>query len=148
MKLVYITTGPILEMGCGMYSTPFLHWACFPDKRKLVTCENDPKYFDYLKQFEAGYHEINCVEDFDSINIDGPWAIAFIDHSPHERRSSDIKRLLQADYIVAHDTENREDKKYRYSSILRLFKYRYKHVETTPYTSVFSNKYDLKNFRV
>ena len=29
MDIVSKTDGPILEIGTGVFSTPYLHWACF-----------------------------------------------------------------------------------------------------------------------
>jgi len=148
MKLIHITTGPILELGAGIYSTPFLHWACYPTKRRLVTYENNPSYYEYARRCQNDYHAVNYITNWDDINISEPWSIAFIDHSPSERREIEIKRLLHADYIVAHDTENSQMVKYGYHKILNLFKYRYKFSEIRPHTTIFSNKYDVRYFSV
>lgn len=148
MKLVNTTRGSILELGCGVYSTIYLHWACYPSKRRLVTFESNPQYFDFAKQFETDFHTINCIENMDAWDIREPWAIAFVDHAPDTRRIEEIKRLVHADFVVAHDAENRFDRKYRYSTIWPLFKYRWKYSDTMPHTAVFSNKHDLSNFTV
>ena len=148
MKLVHDTPGAILEMGCGIYSTIFLHWACYPTKRRLVTYESKPEWFRFLSQFGNDFHEVHLVENWDSICLSEPWSVAFIDHAPDERRYLDIKKLLHADYVVAHDAENRRDKKYRYSSIYPLFKYRHKYSGAFPPTLILSNRVDLSKFSV
>ena len=51
IKLVGETTGDILELGIGLYSTPFLHWSCFPNKRKLVSYESAEGYIKLLKPY-------------------------------------------------------------------------------------------------
>ena len=145
MKLMSITDGPVLEVGTGIYSTSYLHWECFRTKRKLVSYEGHPDYFHWLKACANDYHEVHFVENWDSIDLSGPWSIAFIDHAPAERREYEIKRLLHADYIVAHDTDNSQARKYGYHRILKLFKYRFK-LGTRPATSVFSNKFDVRGF--
>ena len=38
--------GDVLELGSGLYSTALLHWICLEQKRKLITYENDQRYFD------------------------------------------------------------------------------------------------------
>ena len=35
IKLMAMTSGDVLEVGTGIYSTPFLHWACFSQGRNL-----------------------------------------------------------------------------------------------------------------
>lgn len=151
MKLVSITNGPILELGSGWYSTPYLHWACYANKRKLVTYEDNPKWFDFTKQFASEYHLIRLVDDWNKIDISEPWSIAFIDHDPivDRKRVEEMKRLTHADYVVAHDTENSRNRHYRYFDAYKLYKYRFKFTSAgLPYTSVFSNKFDVSNFRI
>jgi len=148
MKLFPITTGSILELGCGMYSTSYLHWACYGSKRRLLTCEHNHDYFKFLRECENDYHEIRYVDDWDSVDLSEPWSIAFVDHAPSGRREHEIRRLAHADYVVAHDTQNREVRKYGYHRIFGLFKYRHKFNEVMPNTSIFSNKHDVRNFKV
>lgn len=146
MKLVQVTSGPILELGSGIYSTPFLHWHCFLTKRLLITYENNPQYIGYALQFKTDFHHVYFTSDWDLVYLNRPWSIAFVDHSPAERRAIEIRRLIHADYIVAHDTENSQASKYGYNSILKLFKYCYKFNEIRPNTTIFSNKHDVRHF--
>lgn len=146
MKVVQMTSGPILELGCGLYSTTYLHWICHPTKRRLVTYENNPRYFEFLIEHETDFHEVHCIDNWDSIDISHPWSVAFIDHAPDKRRGIEAKRLTHADYVVAHDTENRNLKKQGYDSAMRLFRYRWKYDETWPHTSLWSDKFDLAGF--
>ena len=146
MKAVSLTTGPILELGCGLYSTTPLHWACWVPKRKLVTYENNPDYFDFLRSYETEWHEVHCIDDWDAIDISGPWSVAFVDHAPDGRRWREVKRLLHAEYVVAHDSEGRNDKKYQFSKATPLFKYQFEYLEAFPHTSVWSNVHDVTDF--
>ena len=146
--LVSMTSGPILELGVGFCSTPYLHWVCYPKKRRLVSYENNPEYYVYAESWKDDFHEIHCIKDWASIDISEPWSIAFVDHSPGERRAEETKRLLHADYVIAHDTENRSDRRYHFNSILNLFKYRFKYTSAYPYTSIFSNKFDVRDFKI
>lgn len=146
IKLVTLTEGPILELGTGLFSTPYLHWACFLPKRKLISYDNDSNYFAQAKEYVCDYHEVHFVEDWDKIDISGHWTIALIDHTPRGRRIEEIKRLANScDYIVVHDTNGRWDPKYRYSLIYPLFKYRYDFRGSKPFTTVLSNSKDLSN---
>lgn len=149
MRAVAKTTGPILELGCGLYSTTPLHWACFVPKRKLVTYENNPDYYEFLKAYATDWHEVHCVSSWDSIDISGPWSVAFVDHdSPGERdrRFREVQRLGHAEYVVVHDTERANEQRHRLSEMNALFKYRYQFRDALPNTTVFSNIHDLTNF--
>jgi len=146
MKVVAETTGPILELGCGLYSTTPLHWACWVPKRKLVTYENNPHYHDFLKRYETAFHEVHCIDDWDAIDISGPWSVAFIDHEPGNRRWREVERLQHAEYVVAHDTEGRNDRKYGFSKIASLFKYQFEYKNAFPHTTIYSNVHDVRNY--
>jgi predicted O-methyltransferase YrrM len=151
MKLMSITSGDILELGTGLYSTPYLHWACFPTKRKLVSYDNDPLYFSFSEQFKSDFHDVQLVKDWDEItqSAQKPWAFVLIDHAPSERRRVDAANLKDlAEYLIVHDTDPRQEKHYGYKSIWDQFKWRYTYKVTTCWTTVVSNKVDLKDFRV
>ena len=143
MKVLSITEGDVLELGMGLYSSPFLYWACF-EKRKLVSYDNDPKYFHWNKEYESPLHEVYLVEDWDKIDIEKPWDVVLVDHAPAERRIEEITRLSQfAKYVVVHDTQKRNEFAYHYSKIYPLFKYHYKYRNVKPHTSVLSNFVDV-----
>jgi len=146
MKVVAETEGPILELGCGLYSTTSLHWACWVPKRKLVTYENNPRFYEFLKRYETDFHEVHCITDWADIDISGPWSVAFVDHEPGLRRWQEVERLQHSEYVVAHDTERRNDHKYGFSKVAPLFKYQFQHRGAFPNTTVFSNTHDVTNF--
>ena len=146
MKAVAETTGPILELGCGLYSTTPLHWACWVPQRKLVTYENNPGFFDFLKAYQTEWHEVHCIDDWDAIDISGPWSVAFVDHEPGLRRGIELGRLTHAEYVVVHDSEGRNGHKYGLSKSAGLFRYKFEYLNAFPHTSVFSNTHDVKDF--
>lgn len=138
------TSGNILELGVGFCSTPYLHWNCYPKKRKLVSYENNPEYYSFARSWEDNFHEIYCISSWDNIDFSNSWSIAFIDHCPHFRRAIEAKRLMHADYLIIHDSESRNDNKYHLSTVRNLFKYDYQYRGAYPYTCILSNKYDPK----
>lgn len=151
MKAVSLTTGPILELGCGLYSTTPLHWACFVPKRKLVTYENNPSYFDFLKAYETPWHEVHCVDCWDTIDISGPWSVVLVDHEPcqgdpRHRRCIECERVTHAEYVVVHDTERANENRHHLSHMNSLFKYRFWWREPWPNTTIFSNLHDVTGF--
>lgn len=148
MKAVAETEGPILELGCGLYSTNPLHWACWVPKRKLVTYENKPEFYEFLKQYETDFHEVHCIDDWETIDISGPWSVAFIDHDPGKGklRWKEAARAQHAELLVVHDSEPRNDHKYGFSNLTPLFKYQFSFTETWPQTTIFSNTHDVTDF--
>jgi len=146
IKMIQMSEGPILELGTGFYSTPILHWICAENKRKLVSYESSADYFEVVKRYATDFHEVNFVEDWSKIDISEYWGLVFVDHYPAEQRILEMARVTNnADYVVAHDSEPRNDKLYHYSTINELYKYRYDYDKLYPNTVVFSNKNDLIN---
>ena len=115
-------------------------------ERKLVTYENNPAFFKFLEAYETDFHEVHCIDDWDAIDISGPWSVAFIDHEPGIRRWQEVARVVHAEYVVAHDTEGRNDRKYGFSKIADLFEYQFEYGGAFPHTSIYSNLHDVTNF--
>ena len=105
IELVPKTTGSILELGVGYQSSPYLHWACWP-KRRVVSYESSPNYYDFARQWERDNHEVHCVESWEDVDLSEPWAIAFVDNSPTYARAICLKKLTHAEFVVVHDTES------------------------------------------
>jgi hypothetical protein len=142
-----MTDGPILELGSGTYSTPYLHWACAPSKRPLVTYETNPKWWDdYLKDFASDFHTVAFVSDWSVPKLDVHWAIAFVDHDGV--RSETVQRLLHAEYVVCHDTENKGQRRWGLVGVARWFRWQWKYAEYRPNTTIFSNTHDLTDFQL
>lgn len=146
LKAVLQTDGPILELGSGLCSTPFLHWLCWVPKRRLVTYECNEQFYEYASQFKTDYHEVRCIKDWDDIDISERWSVAFIDHDPGLRRGVELGRLTHAEYVVAHDTEPCNEPAHGYEKTSSRYRYRFNHSEVLPHTSVFSNTHDVTNF--
>jgi hypothetical protein len=150
MKIMSMTDGPVLELGMGLFSTPFLHWACYDAKRKLTSYENKQHFYELFDFYDRredvndySYHEINLVENWDDVVFSGQYSIALIDHNPGPRRKDEIRRLANSvDYMIVHDANGRHDKYYKFTEIYPLFKYR-KDITVYPQTTILSNFKDL-----
>jgi hypothetical protein len=144
IKLVQMTTGPVLEMGIGWNSTPVLHWLCLD--RRLLSLENDREWYEKFVEFGVGKHKIGYVKDWEKARIDNTrWSVVLIDHRPALRRHKDAIRLKDnADFIILHDSEPEIDKFYAYRRVWPHFKYRYDHTGVKPHTTVLSNRHDLR----
>ena len=107
------TSGPILECGAGMYSTPLLHALCWPS-RPLVTLETHPQWYAAVAGFANEYHTIRKIEAWRDEPFDGMWSVIFIDSRPRKSRVALIERLRdRADVIVLHDYGATKDRSKR-----------------------------------
>lgn len=150
MKAVEKTDGDILELGMGVFSTPYLHYHCMLSGRKLVSYENYKNWIGFFHKYhyENDNHEIKFVEKYSDAKIEKPWDVVLIDQTPDSSRIEEVKRLVnRAKYIVIHDSNERHNKIYHYDTIYPLFKY--KTVwdrEDSNNATVLSNLVDLKDF--
>lgn len=112
------STGPVLELGGGHFSTPFLHAFCISSGRPLITVETDATWkMRFADCLEIQGHEF----------MDGPYrkvidelvgylgirfGVAFIDQSPggQERAISFQKLAPASDYVVVHDYHGENEK--------------------------------------
>jgi len=146
VKMFNETTGPILELGAGTFSTPLLHWLCQDSKRKLVTYETDEQYFtDEIAQYQTDFHDVRLIDSCLNVPNTDHWGFVFVDHHPNLERKESAKRFIDiADFVILHDALPRWDFKYRYSEIFPTFKYKKIFDQYYPPTAVVSNKYEIK----
>lgn len=139
------TNGDVLELGTGIFSTPFLHYWCDYKKRNLVSVENDLNFYNMSKCFEGEFHKIFYTENWDTPYLECSWDIVFIDHAPPEQRRVDLMRFSNlSKYIIVHDTNGRQEKHYHLSNLWKEFKY-IKTFNYFPMTTIVSNFYELKD---
>ncbi len=134
------TSGPIIELGCGFYSTPLLSLAAMYG-RQVDTYETNSQWLDQIADLlpaRPRSHRLIAIDSYDGIPLPNKWELALIDHEPGNRRAADIERLSGCcDIFVAHDTELRVRQLYNYEPVFRRFKHRF---DTTinPRTTVVS----------
>lgn len=149
------TTGPVLELGCGDFSTPILHTVC--RGRKLVSLENDPEFIKTYLDLRTADHEIALVPTWNTQHpdllkiLEHPWDLAFVDQHPCAYRGPFIEILRKnTKLIVAHDTEPVHADLYGYEPLLSTFKYRLDYnrfpFPPCPWTSAVSDHLDVREF--
>lgn len=151
-RVLQVTKGPVLELGAGYFSTPFMYWVCKEQKRKFVSYENDLRWCKKLYQWDKeretkdGLASLRYVKNWDDADIDNiHWSVVFIDHRPALRRKDDARRLKDnADYILMHDSEPEINKFYKYNWVYDDFKYKYDYTMVKPHTVILSNFKKLK----
>jgi hypothetical protein len=154
IQAVNKTKGDILELGIGIFSTPYLHYQALLSKRHLTSIDNNEGWVNKFKTSEVSghryqnkYHDLIYVSSYDDAKIEKPWDVALVDHSPSGRRITDIKRLSQyAKYIIIHDSAERKEREYQYGEIYPLFKYKTDWNKDANPATVLSNFIDLTNF--
>lgn len=148
------TTGPVLELGLGAYSTPLLHAMCLVGNfamgqgfrpRLLVSAEHDRDWYRRFTRFAYRYHELNVVEDWATWEpLDWDWDVVLLDHGPAADRKVTLARLAEtARLIVLHDTEKPAGEAYGCGDLMRAFRYRYDDGRAEAQTTVLSNVDDL-----
>lgn len=139
LELFPSVTGPVLELGAGVHSTPLLSWLCADKGLPFVSYETDAVWAKRIQ--DATVPGITThIDDYANAPIDKPWGMAFIDHAPAERRKVDILRLKDlAAFIVVHDTDPNEEWRYGFEDVFPQFRYRKDYTNHSPHTTVLSN---------
>lgn len=155
------TSGPVLECGTGLFSTPILHTLCAPTRRRLVSLETDGAWMEKFVELRRPWHEVTLIDDWAKTLTQRPepeWAVVLVDNNPHESRQDVLTVLAnKAIVLVLHDSQCcdggfdgwhvfRDQQPY-----LGLFKYK-RHFEMNqeryPRTTLLSNRVPLDVFDI
>lgn len=138
--------GPILELGCGYWSTPALHGLCRVQGRQLLTADVDAGWLERFRVLECESHKlVHVTASWDDLDLESQlWSLALVDHSPGERRPRDIERLRDhAGLVLAHDSETPT---YGYDAVFPLYKFRKDYDVVRPWTTILSNSIDVRGW--
>lgn len=123
------TTGDMLELGMGFYSTKILHKISQDYGRKLVSIDTDSNWIDQFKEFNSTeLHNIFLVNKTElfTYGSNKNWSIVLVDHTDGVLRSINAKRFyLNAQIVLLHDAEDSSEKYYFYKKnrVYSYFKY-------------------------
>jgi len=126
--IVHQTTGSVVELGVGHYSTPMLHFMC--QNREVVSIETNAEWHNYFSSlFAKGSHKFEFTNENLISNVlknyTRKWDVAFVDHGPEQDRPRCVELLRnRAKYIVVHDSEPNAVA-YGWNGIFDTFKYKY-----------------------
>ena len=144
--LTHTTFGDVLELGTGLFSTPFLHYHCVPRERMLISVDNDAKWLEVSRSFEHPYHKLILTDDWNLPELIRPFDVVFIDHFPPEQRKIDLLKYANlAQFIVIHDTNGRQERHYHLKDVWKEFKYVNHYGKFFPQTTIVSNFRDVSN---
>jgi hypothetical protein len=135
-----VTEGDVFEFGMGNFSTPMLHSICEEQDRKLLSTDNNLKWFEKFILYKNKNHNMFVFEidkillkQYDFFN--SHFSVVFVDAAPAEVRQPFIDLMQNCtDYFVVHDTESAG---YRYD--FSKFKHVLTYKKIVPWTSILSN---------
>jgi len=120
MAVVEATTGPILEVGTGLYSTPYLHKVS-EGGRLVVSVENHEEWFAKAEKYASENHRVLSEIPQEPERFD----VALIDQDPEALRRGSLESLRpRITYAVVHDTEPTANAMYVWGMFLDSFAYR------------------------
>ncbi len=136
------TTGPVLELGSGWFSTPLV--AAFATDRLVRTVETNHEWYDRISRvctyqpITRHRHQIVFVPDYNDAPVDDhQWSVVLLDHEPPPRRGVDALRLRdRCQLMIGHDSEHPD---YGYGPAFDTFKYRFTLSSVFPWTTVVSD---------
>jgi len=141
------TSGSILELGMGVFSTPFLHYIAVLDNRRVVSVENFKDWSEFFfSKYSHKNHEIKVIPSWGDLDVNGNWDVVLVDQTPDLARIEAVKKLAdKARYIIIHDSTPKYESHYHYSEIYPLFKYRKDWTLDRNHATVLSNFVDLED---
>jgi len=138
------TQGPVLELGCGHYSTRVLHALCGAQGRELTTIDVNEPWVAQFAHLKAPWHRILLVPDIAiylaAEVIEGKrWSVVFEDSGRAQFRPDNIAAVRKAaDLIIVNNTEPGRPV-YQYERILPSFPHRWDYKRYPVWTSVVSD---------
>jgi hypothetical protein len=118
LEVLKLTNGPVLEIGAGDYSTSLIHENC---KKLIITIDDNPEWLSKYEYLKGPLHRFKLFSkenfkkffDIDHIN----YGLVFIDASNWDERNYAVMAYRDtADYLVIHDSENRNlDCRFKYA---------------------------------
>jgi len=106
VKYLMRTSGPIVEIGCGDYSTPLIHEIAAAQGRTVCTLDSSADWLNRFASYKTDWHSFLHVESWDDWQPEGRYGLAFIDHTPGPRRPIEFMKLRDvSDILILHDTE-------------------------------------------
>lgn len=152
------SSGAILEMGSGHYSTPLLHALNLKDKRKILTTDTSKEWLSNFKELENDWHQFQYIpvyeDDWEVNPKPEKWedlaiptkefGLIFVDHRPGERRKVDIARFAETKaLVIVHDSQ---EMSYGYEEAFSKYKYRLDYKRFPVHTTILSNELNVEKF--
>ena len=136
LRCVLATRGPVLEIGCGEWSTPVLNAVCRAMGRTLKSYETN---VEWAEKVSAATGASVLSSEYYYGAVGHHWSVVLVDHDPAQDRINTALAFADAAvFIVVHDCQ--------YPGIVELmpfavrqFKYHFIDKSSPAETAVFSN---------
>ncbi|MBS0604558.1 MAG: hypothetical protein JSS60_05915 [Verrucomicrobia bacterium] len=134
---------PILELGCGHYSTPLLSSIAKTQGRKLHLITSNSQW---ASKFQDDPDELRLIDysQWAEFAFDGEWGMVLVDHEEHviDRFAQLFKLNEKAKVVVFHDANRIADEGVSWSLIHMLYRHVYFYDRYSPQTAILSNYVD------
>lgn len=120
MKYLLQTSGEIIELGSGNYSTPLINAIVNSSGRTATTIDNNEQWLEKFRYLENANHRLMYIPDWNSFHVTQNYSVAFVDHADaplHRRWLQVLKLIPYSDFIIVHDSE---DSLYGYREIMNM----------------------------
>ncbi|RNA30593.1 family methyltransferase [Brachionus plicatilis] len=128
-----MTSGDLLELGMGKFSTPLLHKLAADTNKQVVSIDTDINWVNNFALYnKTKNHKVYCWPSFDQvekklgIEENKLWGIVLVDHINATQRAFDAKKYAnRAEIVLIHDAEKTVEHGYQYekNKIREPFKY-------------------------
>ena len=124
-----LTTGDILELGMGTFSTPLLHNIGADLNRQVVSIDTDLNWLNkFIFYNNTSTHTIYNMagNEMNQFGLDKNWGLVLVDHIDQNARSLNVLNFSKlSQIVVVHDTEKSSESFYGYekNKIRDAFKY-------------------------
>jgi hypothetical protein len=133
------TSGAVLEVGAGLWSTPLLRTFCQTARREFVTLEENA---EWAERCGSCFVHLDFMGDVLKTIAQGPWSVVFLDHNGHKRAEAAEIFARTAPYIVVHDWGAADIMK-PFEPILHLWKHQFVDKRFSPATLTLTNSDEL-----
>lgn len=147
-RLSELGNSPVVEFGCGHYSTSLISAFTRLSGRGHIIVETDREWlYKTVSPSVLSHARVRVVgHSYEAIPLlpDG-MSLAFVDCEATNFARARVLSDLQgrADVVVIHDTEPTNEKLYSLSPQMAEYRYRYTDTSRVPHTTILSNTYPV-----
>lgn len=134
MACVVESSGPVLELGCGRWSTPVLRAYCLAAKREFVSVDSNRNWADKIGKplgMEIKFPYLDALAKKE-------WSVVLVDHDPWFVRVNDAMRFRSAEFVLVHDSQFL-DIAPQLAACLKDWKFHHEYTAVSPSTMILSN---------
>ncbi len=148
MACTAVCEGPVLEIGCGHFSTPCLHSLCAVLGLPLVTTELEDSWREQFMCYESQGHQI--LKQTDALLADfaaRQWGLVLVDGQPDTRVDHLNLFFDSARFVLQHDSNFPQYKEVLEAWVAARKCYHRTYTRVGPYTLAVSKTHPIPDFQ-